>query len=333
VENHLVLDAFGNVTSQTAPTLQPLFLFTARPFDPDTALQNNLHRWYDPAVGRWVSEDPIRFQADDTNLYRYVHNWAAAARDPYRLVTVLGIRGLDETGLAELNFEIEQKTCCEARLSSGATTLGLIRASMEPGKYTLQFDQDGLLTANKWGQLRLKAATIVLRTDHDGEARVSVQYRALIKRFREPVAGRIAADGGAAPMVTFLTYGHVVYHELKYGVPATGAVRFLNGFVTRVVAEIGAVERLFGEFSGGPLVRIRPGNAPRLTVDPPPPGGAIQDPTKAIWGLSIARRWWFDSTKLRYTWVVFIGDPPNHQMLLPLIFPPEPDLVYTVHVP
>ncbi|GAB6188242.1 hypothetical protein JCM17478_37440 [Thermopirellula anaerolimosa] len=55
VVNHLVYDAFGRVTAETNPAVDSLFLFTARPFDPDTGLQNNLNRWYDPSVGRWLS--------------------------------------------------------------------------------------------------------------------------------------------------------------------------------------------------------------------------------------------------------------------------------------
>ncbi|NEZ65245.1 hypothetical protein D0962_21115 [Leptolyngbyaceae cyanobacterium CCMR0082] len=31
-------------------------------------------RYYDPAVGRFISEDPLGFDAGDANLYRYVFN-------------------------------------------------------------------------------------------------------------------------------------------------------------------------------------------------------------------------------------------------------------------
>ena len=37
-------------------------------------LQNNINRWYDATVGRWLSADPIGFEGNDTNLYRYVKN-------------------------------------------------------------------------------------------------------------------------------------------------------------------------------------------------------------------------------------------------------------------
>ena len=74
IVNHLVYDAFGRATSESNPAVDSLFLFTARPFDSDSQLQNNLNRWYDPAVGRWLSEDPIGFAGADQNLYRYAIN-------------------------------------------------------------------------------------------------------------------------------------------------------------------------------------------------------------------------------------------------------------------
>jgi RHS repeat-associated protein len=74
VVNHRVYDAFGNITSETAPTVDHLFAFTGRLWDEDTELQNNLNRWYDPPVGRWLSEDPLGFLPGDTNPYQYVEN-------------------------------------------------------------------------------------------------------------------------------------------------------------------------------------------------------------------------------------------------------------------
>gem|GEM_PF-3851598 len=81
VVNHLVYDAYGNVTSETNSAVESLFLFTARPLDADTGLQNNLNRWYDPAVGRWLSEDPVGYEPD-INLYRYVYNNPLIHTDP-----------------------------------------------------------------------------------------------------------------------------------------------------------------------------------------------------------------------------------------------------------
>src|SRR5262249_29364749 len=38
--------------------------------------------WYDPHVGRFVSEDPIDFRGGDINLYAYVKNRPLMFRDP-----------------------------------------------------------------------------------------------------------------------------------------------------------------------------------------------------------------------------------------------------------
>jgi RHS repeat-associated protein len=82
IVNHRVFDAFGNVTSETNAAVDLLFAFTGRLLDDSTGLQNNLHRWYDPTIGRWLSEDPIGFKGGDHNLYRYVNNAPTAATDP-----------------------------------------------------------------------------------------------------------------------------------------------------------------------------------------------------------------------------------------------------------
>jgi RHS repeat-associated protein len=62
------------------------FAYTGRLLDKATGLQNNLNRWYDARVGRWLSEDPIGFNAGDANLYRYVGNGPVNGVDPSGLV-------------------------------------------------------------------------------------------------------------------------------------------------------------------------------------------------------------------------------------------------------
>ena len=76
---HIIYDAYGNVLSckdanGTDIESPILFGFTGKYFDADTQLQNNVNRWYDATVGRWLSTDPIGFNGNDTNLYRYVGN-------------------------------------------------------------------------------------------------------------------------------------------------------------------------------------------------------------------------------------------------------------------
>jgi len=60
-----------------------LFAYTGRERDDETGLYYYYRaRYYDPAVGRFVSEDPLAFVAGDTNLYRYVSNTPLNSVDP-----------------------------------------------------------------------------------------------------------------------------------------------------------------------------------------------------------------------------------------------------------
>jgi RHS repeat-associated protein len=95
VVNHRVFSAYGQLLSQTNPGVGPasvfcLFAYTGRPLSVFsvnaqggvTGIQNNLNRWYDAVVGRWLSQDPIGFGGGDANLYRYVQNDPTNAADP-----------------------------------------------------------------------------------------------------------------------------------------------------------------------------------------------------------------------------------------------------------
>jgi len=121
--DELIFHAPGRVTPQTDPAVDcfainpavdSLFLcavrscrgerkaqsdHTARPFDPDTQLQNNLNRWYDARVGRWLSEDPIGFAAGDGNLYRYALNGPVFTTDYDGLWFRYSLYGFTKRGL------------------------------------------------------------------------------------------------------------------------------------------------------------------------------------------------------------------------------------------
>jgi RHS repeat-associated protein len=82
IANHRRYDSFGKLISETVSAVDEIFGFTGRALDDSTGLQNNLNRWYDSAVGRWVSEDPKGFHANDRNLNRYVANSSLVLVDP-----------------------------------------------------------------------------------------------------------------------------------------------------------------------------------------------------------------------------------------------------------
>jgi len=73
-------DAFGAILNQTNNTGNDL-LFTGRERDQTTGLIYYRARYYDPEIGRFITEDPLGFQAG-INFYAYVGNNPVNANDP-----------------------------------------------------------------------------------------------------------------------------------------------------------------------------------------------------------------------------------------------------------
>jgi RHS repeat-associated protein len=74
-------DAWGNI--QAGETL-PGPAFTGREWDPETGLYYYRARYYDPHLGRFISEDPIGFMGG-VNFYTYVRNRPTVWMDPFGL--------------------------------------------------------------------------------------------------------------------------------------------------------------------------------------------------------------------------------------------------------
>jgi RHS repeat-associated protein len=81
-----VYDSYGQIVQQVGTLANP-FTYTAREFDAESGLYFYRARYYDPEIGRFLTEDPLRFGAGDVNLYRYVFNGPITLTDPYGLLT------------------------------------------------------------------------------------------------------------------------------------------------------------------------------------------------------------------------------------------------------
>jgi len=64
--------------------------FTGREYDGVVKLQFSRDRFYDPALGRWLSQDPIGFAGGDTNPYCYVGNSPLNYTDPNGHLGLIG---------------------------------------------------------------------------------------------------------------------------------------------------------------------------------------------------------------------------------------------------
>jgi RHS repeat-associated protein len=85
VANTYYYGSFGDDSPASSETVANPFHFTARERDSETKLYYYRARYYDPLFGRFLSEDPVRFETGN-NFYRYVFN------DPIDLVDSEGLR-------------------------------------------------------------------------------------------------------------------------------------------------------------------------------------------------------------------------------------------------
>jgi len=76
--------SFLSATYQLLPTssVTNRFLFTGREYLAELALYDYRHRFYSPSLGRFLQTDPIRFDAEDVNLYRFIENSPVDFVDP-----------------------------------------------------------------------------------------------------------------------------------------------------------------------------------------------------------------------------------------------------------
>ena len=77
----LLFDAFGQVVSRTGTTPTPFGFVGASQYqtDKDSGLLLLGHRYYDPSIGRFLSQDPIQ---DGDNWYKYADNNPLTKIDP-----------------------------------------------------------------------------------------------------------------------------------------------------------------------------------------------------------------------------------------------------------
>jgi len=84
VTDSYLYDAFGNTVQSTGTSVVP-YHFVGRAgyyYDAELAEYYVRARHYAPQPARWLSEDPVQYEAGDSNLYRYVLDNPTNATDP-----------------------------------------------------------------------------------------------------------------------------------------------------------------------------------------------------------------------------------------------------------
>jgi RHS repeat-associated protein len=77
----------GNGITLTASAIGNPYLFTARRYDSESGNYYYRARYYSPSLGRFLSQDPLGFEAGDYNLYRYAFNSPTNLTDPTGKIT------------------------------------------------------------------------------------------------------------------------------------------------------------------------------------------------------------------------------------------------------
>ena len=67
VVDHIMYGPFGEKVAETDTAIAHLYGYTGREYDKETGLQYNRARYYDPKLGRWISQDPGTLSA--THLF------------------------------------------------------------------------------------------------------------------------------------------------------------------------------------------------------------------------------------------------------------------------
>jgi RHS repeat-associated protein len=93
VTDSYTFDSFGKMTASSGTTINPI-QYIGNESDQETGLYLERARYYDPSIGRFVSEDPLEFLGGGPNFYAYVGNDATNLIDPLGLtdcvVTAVG---------------------------------------------------------------------------------------------------------------------------------------------------------------------------------------------------------------------------------------------------
>jgi RHS repeat-associated protein len=76
-------DSYGKVTASTGTLVNPVnpLQYTGREFDSETGIYYYRARYFDPSVGRFLSQDPIRY-GGGVNFYAYTRNRPVLLTDP-----------------------------------------------------------------------------------------------------------------------------------------------------------------------------------------------------------------------------------------------------------
>ncbi|MBW1644893.1 MAG: PKD domain-containing protein [Deltaproteobacteria bacterium] len=128
--NHVDYNSFGGIIAQMDIDKGDRFLFTGREYEPTSGLYFYRTRYYDPFLGRFLSEDPLKFDGGDLNLYRYVNNSPLNGTDP------TGRQAIVSNMLIFACTSIKAVQAADAQIKIWLPPLLAVRDVLKTGHYT-----------------------------------------------------------------------------------------------------------------------------------------------------------------------------------------------------
>jgi RHS repeat-associated protein len=149
-------DSFGNLTASTGTITNP-FRYTAREFDSETGLYYYRARYYDAGVGRFLSEDPLRWWSGQPNFYPYALNGPTNHVDPTGLeVAVIGDVGSYVQAIMYLQGDATMATIVhDLQVSPALYTIitnNIDDDSYDPSTRTIHWDPHSALRCTSGGK-------------------------------------------------------------------------------------------------------------------------------------------------------------------------------------
>ncbi len=134
-------DAYGKTAKSSSVETGNPFAYAGREMD-DEDLYYYRSRYYDPTIGRFLSEDTIGFSSGDFNFYRYVLNNPVNYVDPYGHLSLLGmarnkfivgpiVKGLNPLNIAAGGAGKQIDKCGKVIVENARTRKGIVKNPLD----------------------------------------------------------------------------------------------------------------------------------------------------------------------------------------------------------
>jgi len=215
---------FGDLLS--APGTTPNRMqFTGREFDSETGLYYYRARYYDPEIGRFLSEDPLGFGGGDANLYAYVGNNPIDRTDP------LGLRSLTFGEKALISPYFSDSVLSEVDVDDGFWP-NLTGRAWSPSGNKIRVPSDFFIDQDSGKNLRLDDPEVIAYVAHE-----------ILHTWQRKQGRWVTVEGFFLQAANILTIG--IYNPHAYDIEPSRPTELLGRFTNAHIEQQGQMYKDF----------------------------------------------------------------------------------------